>query len=427
MQEQVDREQLTAIAGRVRSSLSLGRSETLRRLFDFLLERTLAGQAPKEIELASHVFGRSNADLMADATVRVYVHRLRRKLEEHYAGPGRLDTERLLLPKGEYRFHIGDSAEIAEAADVPVDETTRAPASAAPPGKRSARWLYLAGGLIGGAALMLAAQHLQGNADNLDPVRESPPWAALLESRRPLAFVAGDYYLVGERDKPGADPARLVRDFSINSRAELDELLMHRPELRERYVDLGLSYLPVSSAYALKAIMPIVSPSLAERRFSPLVLASRLSPPMLKSSDMIYVGLLSGLDLLEQPVFAGSRFAFAGSYDEIIDSQTGKIYVSDPPKDGEAARRNYAYIALLPGPTGNRILVLAGTRDPALLQAADILTNPEMMAKLHSAGKDGYFEALYAVDGVGAENLRGTLIAENRRSIDGMWDSLGEP
>jgi hypothetical protein len=39
-------------------------------------------------------------------------------------------------------------------------------------------------------------------------------------------------------------------------------------------------------------------------------------------------------------------------------------------------------------------------------------------------GKDGYFEALYAVEGVGGDNLRGTLIAADARSIDGMWDAV---
>jgi hypothetical protein len=34
--------------------------------------------------------------------VRVYVHRLRRKLDEFYAGPGKDQPMRLILPKGGY-------------------------------------------------------------------------------------------------------------------------------------------------------------------------------------------------------------------------------------------------------------------------------------------------------------------------------------
>jgi len=421
----IDRDGLTAAADRIRASSNLGRSETLRRLFDFLLERTLAGEAPKEIEVAAHVFGRPGADLIVDASVRVYVHRLRKKLDDYYAGSGRDDPEWLTLPKGEYRFQLVQPA-IEREAEI-ISDPVAMPAATTPARPDFRRWLLLAIGLVAGAGIAWAAMQLSRPEDGLAKVRSSPPWAALLASRKPLTFATGDYYLIGERSAPGAEPERLVRDFAINSRAELDEHLMHQPELRDRYVDLGLSYLPISSAYALKAVLPVVTPSMGQRGFTPFVPSSKLTPPMLKNSDIIYVGLLSGLNLLEQPVFAGSRFSFAGSYDEIIDTRTGKIYVADPPRDGQAAQRNYAYVAMLPGPTGNRIMILAGTRDPAVLQAADIVTSAEMIAKLLPEGKDGYFEALYAVDGVGSENLRGTLIASNVRSVEGMWDALSTP
>ena len=146
---------------------------------------------------------------------------------------------------------------------------------------------------------------------------------------------------------------------------------------------------------------------------------------MLKDNEIIYAGLLSGLGLLQEPVFTNSRFAIGGSYDEIIDGKTGKAYVADPPRDGETARRNYAYIARLPGPNGNDLFIVAGTRDAALMQAADILSSATALAQLEQkAGNAAYFEALYAVDGVGEGNLRGTLIAVAPRKAAGMWDAM---
>ena len=423
--EQNDLAHLAEVAGRFRASSGLGRSEPLHKLFDFLLERTLAGEAPKEIEIAAVVFGRLDTEFVLDASVRVYVHRLRRKLEDYYGGPGKDDAERLLLPKGEYRFQLVEPAVAAESAQLSQQLHAETAPLATAAWRQGRSWLFLLGGLVAGAALMLGIMALTRPRDGLDSLRATPVWADLLASDRPLALVTGDYYIMGERDKPDARPARLVRDFSVNSREQLDELLMYRPELRDRYVDLGLYYLPVSTAYALKGILQVISPSVANRNFTRVVSSSRLTPPTLKNSDIIYVGLLSGLALLEQPIFAGSRFAFGGSYDEIIDSKTGKAYIADPPQHGQAVRRNYAYVALLPGPTGNRILIVAGTRDPAVLQATDILTDPAITAKLNPAGKEGYFEALFAVDGVGNDNLRGTLIAADMRSAQGMWDALG--
>ena len=44
-----DPELLRAHADRIRGSGVLGRSPLMQRLFDFLLDRTLTGKAPKEI------------------------------------------------------------------------------------------------------------------------------------------------------------------------------------------------------------------------------------------------------------------------------------------------------------------------------------------------------------------------------------------
>ncbi len=427
VKEGLDQERLTEAANRVRSQSGLGRSDRLDKLFDYILQRTLIGEAPKEVEIAAEVFGKTGADVIIDASVRVYAHRLRRKLEDFYLGPGREEVDRLTLPKGEYRFRLAGPTDAAASDLDPEGDTHEALSSLNVLSQRRDRWIFLLGGLVAGCALALAVMYFGRSSDGLESVRESPTWTSLLASHRPMAIVTGDYYIMGERDEPGADPARLVREFAINSREDLDELLMRKPELRDRYVDLDLYYLPVSTGYALKAIMPVLAPSMSKRSFTPLIPSSRLSTPMLKNSDLIYVGLLSGLGMLEAPVFAGSRFSFAGSYDEIADSETGKVHVADPPQDDKSARRNYAYIAMLPGPNGSRILVVAGTRDAAVLQAADILTSPDMLGKIGAFGKDGYFEALYAVEGVGSENLRGTLIAAGPRSVEGMWETTEVP
>ena len=100
--DQVDR--LTAHAHRLLKSGALGKSQQIIRLFEFLLERSLTATATKEIEIALVVFGRpASVDLAADATVRVHIHRLRKKLD---AAPADERGERLILPRGEYRLVV---------------------------------------------------------------------------------------------------------------------------------------------------------------------------------------------------------------------------------------------------------------------------------------------------------------------------------
>ena len=89
------------LAGRLRAANAMGRSDSLKKLFDFLVARSADAAAPKELEVASAIFGASaNFDASQDASVRVYIHRLRQKLDEYYQGAGRNEPERLLIPKG---------------------------------------------------------------------------------------------------------------------------------------------------------------------------------------------------------------------------------------------------------------------------------------------------------------------------------------
>ena len=129
-----DFEQLKAEAEQFRASGSLGKPGSLSRLFDFLLARTLAGDAPKEIEIALEVFGKSPTfDVSQDAVVRVYVHKLRRRLDEFHTKTGGASRGRLTIPKGEYRLVFEQSAEVV------ADEPALAKPAAAE--RKSNRWM----------------------------------------------------------------------------------------------------------------------------------------------------------------------------------------------------------------------------------------------------------------------------------------------
>ena len=45
---------------------------------------------------------------------------------------------------------------------------------------------------------------------------------------------------------------RLVREFEINSVRDLDDWFMLEPENADRYIDLELTYLPTSIAFAMR-------------------------------------------------------------------------------------------------------------------------------------------------------------------------------
>lgn len=385
-------EDLEREVARVRASGVLGRSQGLSRLFDYLAEQALAGRPVREADIAADVFGRE-LDLTGDASVRVYVHRLRRKLEDFYAGPGQDAPHRLVIPVGEYRL---DAVE------------TAAPRAPSRPARRWA-WAAAAAALLlvaanGVAWAWLARQAAPDRA--LARAAAAPLWAGL-GKERPVLVVVGDYYIFGDTEG-GETPVRMIRAFDVNAPADLDVLLMGRPDLQGRYVDLDTYYTPIGATLALRELMPLVRQVAGAPERVRVVTGSQLTPEMLKGSDIVYVGYLSALRLLQAPVFERSRFQVGETYDELVDRRTGRVFVSGA---GTAQpgrpNRDYGYLAAFQGPAGNRIVVIAGARDIGVMQTAEIAADP---AAAPEQGETE-FERLYLVEGVGRTNLAATPVA----------------
>jgi hypothetical protein len=217
------------------------------------------------------------------------------------------------------------------------------------------------------------------------------------------------------------DVRRLIREFEINSPQDLENYLKVHPEQADRYLDLELAYLPTAAAYALRDLMPVLTSVNKRVR---VVTMSQLNPAVLKSSDVIYIGYLSGLGRLGNLVFRSSRLQFGDSYDEIIDRKTNKRYVSQAgaPYRGETQIRDYGYFATFAGPEGNHVVVIAGTRDVAAMHMAETVTTPRTLDTLLASTKSmSGFEALYEVYGMDRLNLDGKLLLTAPLDSERIW------
>jgi hypothetical protein len=395
-----------AEVARIRSSGMFGRSAQLQRLFEFLVQCHATGRIPKEIEVAIDCFDRRpDLDAAQDATVRVSAHKLRRRLEEFYRDAG--EAPRLTIPRGEYRLVMPE----------PEPPLPQAPAGWRRLLPTSARERIAMA--IAGLAVLLAVGALAWNfrgstvQQPSTTLLASPLWAPLLTDDLPIQLVLGDYYIFGERDESG-QVQRLVREFDINSRQELEHRVVTDPLRADRYADLNLAYLPTSSAQALREVLPVVT---ASGKPVMLTLASELDPATLKTTHVVYLGYLSALGMMEDLVLGTSRYSIGGSYDELVDSVTGEARVSEAGEQHPAGvrYRDYAYLATLKGPGGHMHLVIAGTRDIGLMQAAEVVADPERLGELngHLAGS-GPFEALYEVEGINGVNVDAHLLEAGR-------------
>jgi hypothetical protein len=262
--------------------------------------------------------------------------------------------------------------------------------------------------------------HQQPVGADLARVRANPIWSPLLADDLPIVVVVGDYYIFGETDD-SMNVRRMIREFAINSRRELEQYTRDHPEVADQYMDLGLTYLPTSVAPALRELMPVLDAAGKRVR---VVLASEMTPDLLTRADVVYVGYLSGLGMLRRVVFAGSRFAIGDTYDELIDRKSGQHYVSQSSSlwRGDPNYRDYGYFSTFAGPNGNRIVVVAGTRDVALSNTAEAVAHPEAIERLTGpTGAHHDFEALYEVYGMEGTNVDSKLLTTVPLNTGAIW------
>jgi len=180
-------DELVSEAARLRASGALGKPGPLSRLFEFLLGRS-GGSTPKEIEIAVAVFNKkSDFDIGQDALVRVYVHKLRKRLEEYYLrNPG---ARRMVIPKGEYRLVV---EAVPGAVVEVVQERVGLKPDLQPDNKRQSHAAVILAFVLGvvlavGAALVVNMQRAKPQAASASPI-----WSSLLADDLPVTIVVGD-------------------------------------------------------------------------------------------------------------------------------------------------------------------------------------------------------------------------------------------
>lgn len=359
-----------------------------------MAQRGLEAESASQDDLAREVFGQETSDA-DDATVRVYIHRLRKKLEDFYAaneaGEG---GARLVLPSGTYALRLEG---IEKVRTQPGSYRANRPST-----------LIAAGVALAVLALVaLFAWTQRAEAPN-------PMWETLAASERPVLLVLGDYYIYGEIDPVRPEQSRLIRDFRIDSEAELAAPQEAEPERYGYAEDVGLSYLPFSTPYGLQHIMPVLAQ--ADKQVE-VIAASDLEPDMLNRFDVVYVGLLSGMGLLEDQAFANSSLRFGESYDELVDRESGQIWTSNEARSlaSPAFYRDYAYLARFTASTGAEVVVIASERETGLRGISPLVVSADLPDGVADVAGGAGFEALVQVTGQQGADLADRLILARER------------
>ena len=416
-------EDLFALSERIITSGALGRSKNYRALLQYLVQCSIEGKSPKELEIAIDVLGRNNDfDVSVDSTVRVYVHQLRKKLDAYFEKQGAEEDYRIVVPKGSYTLSV-----------IPSIKKIENPSSLF---NQQSQGNLNTGLLIAGLVLLIVNLAYMLSVNYSSPAMvspsaaEHPVWDSVLEDEQPILLVMGDYYIFGELNANG-NIARMVREFNVNSRSDLEELRFSDIEKAENYLDLDLSYMPEGSAFALAKIVPILQ---ASGKTVNITMMSDLTTPDIRNNHIVYIGYISALEKLTDITFAGSGLRIGRSYDELLNTETQEYYTSDAglPEEGQPFR-DYGMFAKFPASIDTQIVLISGMRDAGLMHTAQALSDTETLDDLIVAIENdteeaiASFEALFEVFGVDRLNFDSNLVYANQLDTNLIWSAPQSP
>jgi hypothetical protein len=387
----VDAENLRASAARVVESGVLGSGRVLPRLFAYLVARALTGEVPKEFDIAVDVFGKDTGYRDGgDAQIRVWIYRLRSRLERYYAGRGQNDPFRIAIPKGTYKLEAKEHR--AGTTSVP-DRAVRLPG----PADRALALVFV-------LAIVVSATVYYAIRSSDASLVSNSVWSGVADSKLPIIIVVGDHFFFGEPDSPIR-----IRDIRINSHEELRHSAEYRsnPDL----VFDTLSYLPKSAAFSLPTILPRVS---ATKRNFTLKLASELTPEDLRVADIVFIGFIRSMGVLGEYYSKISSFDVQPPYLQVVRTETGESFTRSGPLP--QSNTDYGLFARFEGPTGNQIVLFSGIGDPGVLATARALNGAEgirqieQMVASNAIDASGNWEALIEVDGHSRTDLDYRLV-----------------
>jgi hypothetical protein len=249
-------------------------------------------------------------------------------------------------------------------------------------------------------------------------------WKTVLNDDNPILLVMGDYYIFGELNANG-NIVRMVREFNVNSRSDLEDLQFSDIENTENYLDLDLSYMPEGSAFALAKISPILQQS---GKTVNITMMSDLTTADIRSNHIVYIGYISALEELTDMTFAGSGLRIGRSYDELFNIKTEEYYTSDAglPEEDQPFR-DYGMFSTFPASVDTQVVLISGMRDAGLMHTAQALSDAraldDLVAAIDSDTDEAVasFEAVFEVYGVDRLNFDANLIYTNLLNTNKIW------
>lgn len=379
--------ELKNISEKVLDSKLFRKSKTYQNLLRYLLEKNLTEEAPKETSIAIDVFNKGlDFNPSEDTTVRVHVHKLRKKLDEYYHNEGKDDQIRITIPKGHYEIHFKQVDH-----DTQQDKGTRIKFYA----------LFIALVFFICSTLFLLITDFRFNSRELIK-QDDPLWANFFNNKYPISIVIGDFLVFHETDKL-TGRRRRIQDYSINTEDELEAFKNKYPE--KEIDEWVLGELPHNSLYNAIDLQPVF---LSFGKKFEFAFTLKLDLNYIANRNIIYIGEFKNLRILEN-LTASFPFEI-----ETLPWWMGEITIDEDSTytlktfqqwDKNQFTKDLGMIAKLRGPKGENYIICAGFGYNSQIRMVKLLSTPDGLAQIEKSILDEnknvpkYFVSIFEVSG----------------------------
>jgi len=410
----LEQSQIRLILADILESPEFKESQRYRDLLQFLVEESIAGRTPKETTIGTQIFGKDPSfNSKEDATVRVYINNLRKKLEHYYLTSGKTSSYKLVIPVGHYKV------DFVQAEDTPDQKSAN---------NRTLLWGFLFAAFVGTFLL----GYYSSSVFHPSPQHPGPPnsiWNEFVQPNgRPTLVVLGDYFFMRETNPVSS----YYRTITINNSDDLQERLAKDPAFAKRYKQNEFTFLRPSSTWGLTQVIPILQKS--QHGYS-LKLASEVTPADFKSNNIVFIGTLKTLYSFSKflHIFGMQRTA---TPTESITLQSEK---GDSAQTFGVGRqlstdyvKDYSIIAKAAGPEGSTILMLLGFTENGAIAAPRAATDSSLVKAIaqkfpHQVfANPFYFTLVIATEGISDAVFKSNILyfLQNKphHSFTGMSD-----
>jgi hypothetical protein len=265
-------QQINRNQNKVQNSQCFSKSVVLKELFKYLVEKSIKGDNPKELEIAYEVFGISE-NQTKEKNIRIYIHNLRKKLSEYYKKEGAEDDVIFTIPKGAYKVVFSQNRKIVA----------------------KSRMAKLSPYIFVFSLLILVLSSVIFTSRDRSKVTRNFMWADIYNSDFPVLMILGDHYFVNARNIFGTMTA--TRFTNINSEEEFDDLLESHPEAEGNFEITEQTYINKQGPFGLYKVMSFLGGGQVDIDFR---YSSDLEWENLIGTNSIFIGSYKTQNILKQ-------------------------------------------------------------------------------------------------------------------------------